>query len=223
MFFSRKIEETNRLAKNAETSRRFAEKLAAITHINGMITNAIETTQAANCELLEKLKNHLKHGSRSFKSLSDKLMSGVLILDYKGKVLQSNPKAREILQNSKCVGHHITELIQSVHPVFPVGKPFHLDPQFFEELSNEIFESIDTCTVNKNSCVNQCLQHQDLPFDVDAQQLVQIKSPLLTENPYLKFSFSVLGNEPEELDDITYVVVFIPTSQTGSRARRSTD
>lgn len=215
------------MAKNAETSRRFAEKLAAITEINALISEAVVTTQAANSDLLAKLKSHLKNGQRSFKSLSDKLLAGVLVLDYRGTVLQSNPKAREILHcGNTCIGSHMSDLMLEILPVFPSHEYFKLTEDFFTNLSGVIYNAISSCTHDKSECIIDCLQKMDLPVKTDEQQLVQVTSPMLSSKPYMKFTFSVLGNEPDDLEDITYVVVFSiskKTSENGSPARRSTD
>jgi hypothetical protein len=230
MFFSRKTDEDakKRMANNEETSRRFAEKLAAITEINAMITEAVVTTQAANNKLLDKLKKYPKNGSSSFKSLSDKLLAGVLILDYCGTVLQSNPKAREILHcGNTCIGSHISDLVSEILPIFPSGEYISMIPEFFENLSEIIYSSLGTCPLgHKNDCITACLQKHDLPIKTDLQQLVQVTSPMLSSKPFMKFTFSVLGNEPHELEDIAYVVVFSiskKTSESGIPARRSTD
>jgi transcriptional regulator with PAS, ATPase and Fis domain len=230
MFFSRKTDEDakKRMANNEETSRRFAEKLAAITEINAMITEAVVTTQAANTELLDKLKKHLKNGSSSFKSLSDKLLAGVIVLDYRGTIMQSNPKAREILRcGNTCIGSHISDLVSEILPIFPSGDYISMIPEFFENLSDIIYSSIGECPLgHKNECIMSCLKEQELPIKADVQQLVQVTSPLLSSKPYMKFTFSVLGNEPVERDDIAYVMVFSiskKTSEGGIPARRATD
>ena len=222
MFFSRKKQdEANRIAKNEETRLRFADKLAAITEINKMITDTVIKTQAANLTLLEKLKRHLKNGTRSFVSLSDKLMVGVLVLDYRGEIIQSNPKAKEILQckNDNCVGSHIFELISTVQPVSPPGEMLTLSTNFFTELSNCVFNSIKACNLEgKNDCTTgymRCLSAMPCTIQADTEQMVQVTSPFMTGEQCMKFTFSILSNEPEEIEDIAYVILFRPNKKGG--------
>ena len=231
MFFSykEKAKAKAEIDRNNETTKnRFAEKLAAITEINALISEAVVTTQAANCELLDKLKTHMKNGSRTFKSLSDKLFSGVLILDHQGTILQSNPKAREIfhVKGDTCRGLHISELISEILPIFPPHHYFKLTKEFFQILSDAIDETLLSCAENRNACIANCLKHtSDLPVMLDEHQLVQVTSPNLATKPYMKFTLSILGNDPEKSDDVTYVLIFGISKSSGSvtPARRFTD
>ena len=219
MFFSKwKKEEAERIAYNELTKQRFANKLAAIVEINNLITETLVKTQAANTELLLKLKKHLKNSAQSFISMSDKLMVGVFVVNYNGEIIQANPKAQEILEckYNKCVGTHIDELISSVRPITPHSENISLTKQFFENLSGCIFNN----ACNAESCMlNLCTLKQDV------EQLVQINSPFLLGERYMKFTFSVIDNKPEELDDIAYVVIFRPSklASEDTPTRRATD
>lgn len=191
------------IAKNEESSRRFADKLAAITEINNMISDTVEKTQNANRVLLNKLKVHLKNGTKTFVSLSEKLNLGVFILNYKGEIIQSNPKAREILGcNNECSGNHIFNLISSIKPIAPPGKAFVLSPTFFQELSTCVFNSLE-CGATK------CLEKLPCSLQNDVEQLVQVNDG----DQYMKLTFSVLDNNPDELSDISYVVIFKPSKK----------
>lgn len=227
MFFSRKKkEEAIRLAKNEETTRRFASVLASITEINNMISETVVKTQAANLELLDKLKRHLKNGSQSFVSISNKLKTGVLILDHKGEVIQSNPKAREILKcnESGCVGNNIYDMIT---PITPQGEPFFISSTFFSDLSKNIFNTMISCdssTHDCNTCYSKCLSKMGCTIFPNVEQLVKINSPTLKGEQFI--SFSILDNKPDEEEDIAYLILFRPArskNEPTEFTRRLTD
>lgn len=213
------------IEKNEESSRKFADKLEAITKINNMISDTVAKTQLANSILLKKLKRHLKNGTNTFVSLSEKLHLGVFILNFKGEIVQSNPKAQQFLDcGNDCVGKHIFSLIDSIKPISPQGEIFYLSPSFFLDLSRCVFESIGWASNTCSIAGTGCLEKLPCSLQSDVEQLVEITQ--CNKKQHMKLTFSILDNDPDDLSEISYVVIFGPSKKTGeeiSFTRRKTD
>jgi len=225
MFFSKqKQEDAARELLNEKMAHRLKIKLAEITELNEKIIESVTNTQTEGQNLLNKLKYHLKNGSRTFNSLSQKLTSGVLILNYRGEILQSNPKAHQILNcpHEGCHGIHIFDMITSIIPVNPGGQKIVLSPTFFENLSACIYQSMNSCTaMNKDEGITHgylmCLSKIHCPLPTEQEQLVHIESTKLIDGTFMKITFSILDNEPEVMEDLAYVIILRQSKNRNER------
>lgn len=205
LFFKKNIQAAvKEPTRAAILTDKIRQKVEEISQINEILSDTVAKTQAANVKLALKLQKQLKSGKRSFISLAEKLKVGVLIINYKGEILQINSKGRELICNSEdcdCVGHQLFETITSVKPIDPPGDPFLLNPRFFRDLSTCV---IDNCALGD---AGKCIADLPCAIHPDEEQLVLISSANVPDQ-YMKVTFSILDNNPEELEDVSYVLVF---------------
>ena len=190
--------------KTEKFSEKIKKKLDEISNTNHKMSEVIANTKSANLQLAMKLKSRLKHGDLSFKSFSEKLSAGVMILDYQGKITQMNAKGREILNLTfaECIGKSVFDLIRDVEPINPPGKTVVFNKQFFNDLSEGVFATAQDPNLTMKPGDLLCLMQ---PND---EQHVKIHS-VNVDQMDLKFTFSVIENDPDELTDISYVIVFV--------------
>jgi hypothetical protein len=223
MFFFKKkaveqVVDKERLERVASLSQRIKEKLEEIKSTNHVLSETVEHTQAANVKLALKLKKHLKSGNRSFASLSDKLNVGVIIVNHEGCIIQENPRARDFLGcDITCEGLSLFDRILEIQPVEPPGQKLVLAPEFFSRLSECISSTMTKCKLAEDEVCNHCINALPCSLIPDEEQLVDIKITGSEETHRLKFTFSILNN-PEEKDDIAYVIVFRKGKKTKAEA-----
>lgn len=207
MFFFRTP--VTQIVQEAETktekfSEKIKKKLDEISKTNRTMSEVIANTQSANLQLALKLKSRLKHGDLSLKSFSEKLSAGVMILDYQGFITQMNAKGREILNltYNECIDKSVFDLIRDVEPIDPPGKTVVFNKQFFSDLSEGVFAVAQDPSVSMKPSDILCLMQ---PNDEHKVKIHSVNEKQME----LKFTFSVIENNPDELTDISYVIVFV--------------
>lgn len=142
------------------------------------------------CDLL--IKTAKKTSSLS-KSVSYKIngnimkpftKEGVIILDYKGKILHVNNKITTWLNQSEdgLIGTNFLDF-----------NPNGLSANFFIELSKTI-----SCQQINSMCVSR---------DVCLMELNEVNTKIVINDIQYKTTLSVLDNTPSDYEDITYIVL----------------
>lgn len=199
-------------AQREEINRR----MSVINDVNIELAEAARKTQEMSTVLKERINKEIKFAKKSFTSISSKLHEGMAILDHTGRIVHLNTAAAKTLglDEKQVIGKHLDELIQCGVPLFNNDGEFIQKPilmkMFFEDLSNKIFERLTTnCKQEKYLVCTQALR-DEIPFCVETELDMILGVRILCNGiPHsLTVSLTVLDNDPDRLQDISYVFLF---------------
>lgn len=185
-------------------------KLREVSQLNDKLTDTINETRALSLSIATKLKDTPKRTKKSFTTISKKLKSGVMILNNRGEVVHLNPAGEAIfkIKEDDVLEKPFTELLTTFELAHPKEK-IELLPDLFYSLSQFIIKEITGSKEAKDKVCFDCIKSK-FPsfFDLESENLIKVYSPCMGKHQTLKFSLSVLDNEPDEINDITYILIF---------------
>lgn len=180
-------------------------RLAEMSRITEQLQTVVSETHQIALQVTKKIKSELKVAKKSVLSIIKRLQAGAILLDWQGHIIQINNSAELMfgIKESSCLNNHFYELMEFSDKSLIPNKP-----NFFSELSEKILlKSNDGLIL---SCSTGAKVKSELPscFDIEKDvatsvQLASGKSPIK-----LNLTFSILDNNPEQVNDVVYVFLF---------------
>ena len=201
------LEELTR-TRREEIRRRLTE----VDSVNLRLKETVKETQAISFALIGKLKKELKVAKKTLTSITRRIKEGVVLINYKGDVLQVNPAAEKLfgVREDDFLGKNFKESLGAMlETKLPDGQPLGLKPGFYAELSEKIFEAVKQYTNGQKYRESNRIFNEMLPDMIQPE----VEVPLCVKDASgkklkLNFMFSILDNDPEDVSDITYVYLF---------------
>jgi PAS domain-containing protein len=195
MFFTTSARKSHLSALNDITSKSrsiISAKMKEVEEIDNQLKQVISETKRLTISIREKFDTQLKITKKSLKTLCQNLNDGVILVDCNGCIVEVNESCETIFGFSKeeLVSKELSHLASLLQIKKSNGEPFDPSVNFFEALSHNIFYRLS--------------QGDDV---MDLETKLTITHPKNGEENF-SFSFSVLDNDPEEFEDITYIVFF---------------
>jgi PAS domain-containing protein len=195
MFFTTSARKSHLSALNDITSKSrsiISAKMKEVEEIDNQLKQVISETKRLAISIREKFDTQLKITKKSLKTLCQNLNDGVILVDCNGCIVEVNESCETIFGFSKeeLVSKELSHLASLLQIKKSNGEPFDPSVNFFEALSHNIFYRLS--------------QGDDV---MDLETKLTITHPKNGEENF-SFSFSVLDNDPEEFEDITYIVFF---------------
>lgn len=211
MFFSKKKIKANEAAITASIDAQkevIKQRLNEVGSFSAQLQEEVLKTQVASFSIMSKLKHEFKIAKKSLTSICQKMVSGVVIVDHDGGIIALNQAAATLfdVEADAYIGQDLNELISSIDPVGPL-KPLQVDKTYFSQMSELLFERL-SCDC-KDNCTTEERLKEVLPpyFDIDKD----VKTVLTTTSKKkitINMAFSVLNNDPEHVNDVTYIFFF---------------
>jgi len=220
MFFrSKKLEKLDHLKLEAEHRDEIKRRMEVVDEISQQLAAAVSETKEMSNKLTEKIKSEIKKlkiAKKSLTSMTAKLNEGVIMLDHNGIVIHLNRTGCKLfgINEKDVIGKSLPSLIGCGNQALDkfgaeIEKPI-LQSSFFAKLSKKILKKLSTDKmIDRYNVCNACLV-EELPFCVEAnqEQSLGVMITLNEENIPMRVNFSVLDNDPDEIDDITYIFLF---------------
>jgi hypothetical protein len=215
-FFSTKSSHTEaeeKLLRTLETQKQeIKQKLENVRKLNLELARSVQETQVQASSLMKKLKSELKIAKKSFTSFTKKIHSGVIIIDHAGDIVQLNAAGEELFNISEAdvIGKSFINLITVIEPILIVDTHDRIEfsSTFFDDLSKQLLNRMSNCDDRDEGCRNRLEEILPKFLKQDEETEINCFSPCRGETLKLLFTFSILDNDPIELNDLIYVFVF---------------
>ena len=208
MFFTTSARKSHLSALNDITSKSrsiISAKMKEVEEIDNQLKQVISETKRLTISIREKFDTQLKITKKSLRTLCQNLHDGVILVDCNGCIVEVNESCETIFGISKdeLVSKELSHLTSLLQIKKSNGEPFDPSVSFFEALSHNIFYRLsqgdDVTDLDIESYFKGLAPHPETKLTI-------IHPKNGEEN--FTFSFSVLDNDPEEFEDITYIVFF---------------
>jgi transcriptional regulator with PAS, ATPase and Fis domain len=177
-------------------------KLKEASIIDQQLTNLLNDTKTLTKTVREKLSGRLKINSKTLKSICRRINEGVVILNSDGVVLEANKAFEDLfLDGNSIINNEFKSICDKLQPTNEYGEKFSLSPNF-KELARSIFDSKDFIT----------------PIQPEISLFVNQKDS--SEQSKCIFSLTVLDNDPNEVEDVTFMLFFKCLMRSTDRERR---
>jgi len=185
-----------KLAMDSASNGRAAikSKLREAKLVEDQLTNLISETCNLTITLQEKLNSRLKLTNNSIKTIYKNLREGVILLDFKGNVLDVNESYEKIFQHTKdeFLGGDFSGVIAHMIATKLDGSSLEFSKEEFLKMSNKI------CKECKDPAIEEILT-----FTQEGSK----------RKKKLSIKISLLDNAPERIEDVIYVVFFKPLNR----------
>ena len=206
-------------SKSSDTRQEIRKKMKDLDHLHQELTEVLTRTQEVANGVSDKIRGELKIAKKSLFSISERLNEGVMLLNYRGDIIHLNKVGAEIfgVTEEHVLDKCLTDIIdcgnQAIDDMGQIIEKQPLIESFFINLSEKILAKIKSSPprTDKYQVCNECLISA-LPFCVELEgaAAVKVKVTLGNQQFLLKITSSILDNNPERLEDLTYVFLFNP-------------
>jgi PAS domain-containing protein len=184
------------------------KRLEEVSELNTQLAAVVQETHSISAAVMDKLKKELKIAKKSLTSICRRLKEGVLLVNNTGQVVEVNTAGQKMLgvTSTDLIGRQLTEMVSWVKGENQTT-PIVLSVDFFENLSTNLLErAITDHTVDKDRIDDLLPEFLNFEHEITLDvHLAKIGQPF-------KFfmTFSILDNDPENLNDVTYIFLFRP-------------
>lgn len=189
-------------------------RLQEVTAVDQQLFQVVSETKTLTNSIKDKLSTHLKITRNTLKSICQNLKEGVILVDYTGSVIEVNNSCERTFSLTKeaMLGKSFSQICDKLNAIKEDGGEIHLTQNFFNSLSTNIFTRINckrdckTCTAP--DCLKNVEDYFKGEFNPQIEVMLRLQPPGYEKSVKCSFSFSVLDNDPESVEDITYILFF---------------
>ena len=197
------------MMNRSEIDSKFKEVCDTDTQLNLLLSETKNLSEVVQ----KKFKTKLRITSNTLKTICHYLKDGIILLDYRGHVIDTNEAFKKnIYGDANIVGHDIEDIMNLLGAENNNGDRFQITSAFFENLSSNIFTNVSNHSISKDQVFDYFKKIST--FNTDTKLSIQ---PLTKKHPVrVSMTLTILDNTPESLKDITYIIIL-------NNSRRSTD
>jgi hypothetical protein len=211
--FSKSGAQRKRLAQVKESSKlergSICDRFQQVKDVDDQLAQIITDTRNLTSSIQEKLSGRLKITKNTIKSICQNLREGVVIVNYEGKVIEVNTAYEKsfIVERDAMIGMDFSEVIKQQAAAEADGSKLALTKEFFKNMSKSVFNRLD-CKKDCDICTTRCDQtYFDGTFNPQNEAVISMK-PTGKKPHMVAFSFSILDNEPESEEQVSYILFF---------------
>jgi len=195
------------------------KKLKDTKIVDQQLVQVISDTRQLTTVINQKLNTRLKITNKTLKSICHNLKDGVIIVNHTGKVVEVNLAFETIftVPKSEVIGANIRELCVRLAALQDGCKleMIDFDKNSRTTLEHSINKKEKKCTKNCFECDSSCENNLDVHLNVELEV-----HPSDTKSFICNVGISALDNDPEQLDDVHFILFFkcqeIPTKKRRS-------
>lgn len=195
------------LEDSAFNNRKVIERmLNEAKDVDQQLAKVLSETRELTTSISQKISSRLKITQKTLKTMVMSIKEGIVILDYRGVVLETNGVFEKTFLNSdsSILNINFKELCGKLEPCTEDGKRFVLTPNFLD-LSPAAFNREDKAVM------------------VIQPEIILEVHPKESEPFKCIFSLSILDNDPENVDDVSFILFFKCLKRSADRDRRSSE
>ena len=186
-------------------------KMKETEAIDTQLREILKETKILTLSVREKVSSQLKITQKSIKSLCQNFGEGVVIANHRGDIIEVNDSCERVfgLKKDLIVGHSFSYLADQLKTEKENGDSFTLDTEFFELLSKNLFNRI-ICDCDCDKCITPRCLGDIKKFFADFNPTTEIALSFHQNERIQKalFSFTVIDNDPDMIEDVTYIMFF---------------
>lgn len=198
-------------------------RLGELTETNKRLRLAVTETRVASVTVMNKLRKEFVTAHRSLSGICKKLKEGAILLNFKGEVVQLNEAAEKLfgVDEASALQASFSKIITEMNPILLDGRALDLTETFFSDLSCRILNKLQ-CTKCDGCSREQRIKSQ-LPsfFDMENDAVTEVQLTRNGKQLMTNFTFSILDNEPQTLNDLTYVFLFTSAKRSRDQLARA--
>jgi PAS domain-containing protein len=177
-------------------------RLKEVEEVDKQLKQVLSETKKLTISIREKLETKLKINRSLLKILCQNLQDGVILVNFTGSIVEINQSCKDIFGISRddLINKDLSYLTSKLRMKKTDGCLFDLSTNFFEALSHNIFYRL----VNDETNVDI----ESYFRDIMPQNETKLHSNFNNEEREFTISLSILDNDPDDIDDITYIIVF---------------
>jgi len=172
--------------------------------VDQQLAKILSETRELTATISQKISSRLKITQKTLKTIVTSIKEGVVILDYIGTVIETNGVFEKTFLNTdkSILGMNFKELCGTLNPKTEDGEKYALTPNF-TALSTDVFN------------------RSDKAVKIIQPEIVLEVNPIEIEPFKCIFSLSKLDNDPETVDDVSYILFFKCLKRSADRERRA--
>ena len=177
-------------------------RLKEVEEVDKQLKQVLSETKKLTISIREKLETKLKINRSSLKMLCQNLQDGVILVNFTGSIVEINQSCKDIfgISHDDLINKDLSYLTSKLRMKKTDGCLFDLSTNFFEALSHNIFYRL----VNDETNVDI----ESYFRGIMPQNETKLHSNFNNEEREFTISLSILDNDPDDIDDITYIIVF---------------
>ena len=197
------ISKLDELANSTRSAIR--ARLKEVESVDAQLKQVIDETKQLTTHITEKLATQLKITRKTLKSVCHNLRDGVVVINSSGRIIDVNPAGTYMFgyDYDDLLGYDLNFLLRLIDTKKESGEVFELDGSFFEDMSHNIFYHL-------SSDINTIPKVNIDSYLIGELSHTAVMSKISDRITKLSISISVLDNDPDQFEDITYLVFFRP-------------
>jgi len=216
-----RVDKLNKFKETASANRSEIEKKLKDTKIlDQELSQLILDTKALAKTVNKKLTSRLKISSKTLKSVCYGLKDGVIIVDHNGIIIEANAAFEKIflVPREEVISANLGELCVRLDALKDGCKFEIID---FKEISNtalkhSFLRKNKQCSKNCLECDKQCEASSKVNLNVELNVY-----PKGAKSFLCNVAITALDNDPEQIEDVNFILFFKCQEITPNRERRS--